>query len=141
MRKNFCPVLREHYILVRPILRKNPLKTKKIILYEEEPYFSNSLNLMEKKNWVLLSTRRYQEEFSYKTLVECTFSKKNLSHWQSEYQIDYFIKSICDGKIVNDNNLWIVEASSLEEARSIAINHFSNVSGFNIRNIKKVWSY
>ena len=117
------------------------MKTKKIIVYEEEPYFSNSLNSMAKKNWVLLSTRRYQEEFSYKTLVECTFRKKNLSHWQSEYEIDYFVKSICDGKIVNENNLWIVEASSLEEARSIAINHFSSVTGFNIRNIRKVWSY
>ena len=91
--------------------------------------------------FLVSSSRRFQEEFSFKTLVECTFSKKNLSHWQSEYEIDYFIKSICDGKIVNDNNLWIVEASSLEEARSIAINHFSNVSGFYIRNIKKVWSY
>ena len=96
---------------------------------------------MAKKNWVLLSTRRYQEEFSYKTLVECTFSNKSVSSLQSEYEIDYFINSICEGKIVNENYLWIVEASSLEEARSIAINHFSNVSGFNIRNIKKVWSY
>ncbi len=117
------------------------MKTKKLILYEEEPYLSNSLNSMAKKNWVLLSTRRYKEEFSYKTLIECTFSKKSVSHWQSEYEIDYFISSICDGKFVNQNYLWIVAASSLEEARSIAIDHFSNISGFNIRNIKKVWSY
>ena len=114
---------------------------KKLILYEEEPYFSNSLKSMAKKDWVLVSTRRYKEEFSYKTLVECTFSKKSVSYWQSEYEIDYFINSICDGKIVNENNLWVVEASSLEEARSIAISHFSNVSGFKIRNIKRVWSY
>ena len=117
------------------------MKTKNLILFEEEPYFSNSLNLMAKKNWILLSTRRYKEEFSYKMLVECTFSKNSVSHLQSEYEIDYFTSTLCDGKILNENNLWIVEASSLEEARSIAINHFSNISGFNIRNIKKVWSY
>ena len=34
-----------------------------------------------------------KEKFSYKTLVECTFSKKNLSHWQSEYEIDYWLKT------------------------------------------------
>ena len=117
------------------------MKTKKLILYEEEPYFSNSLNSMAKKNWVLMSTRRYQEEFSYKTLVECTFRKKNVSHWKSEYEVDYCINSISNGKIVNENSLWIVEAPSLDEARSIAVEHFSNVSGFNIKNIKKVWSY
>ena len=96
---------------------------------------------MAKKNWVLMSTKRYQEEFSYKTLVECTFSKKNASLWKSEYEIDYCINSISNGKIVSDNSLWIVEAPSLDEARSIAVKHFSNVSGFNIKNIKKVWSY
>ena len=117
------------------------MKIKKLILYEEEPYFSNSLSSMARKNWVLLSTRRYKEEFSYKTLVECTFSEQSVSHWQSEYEIDYFISSICDGKVVKENNMWIVEAFSLEEARSIATKHFSNVSGFNIRNIRKVWSY
>ena len=88
-----------------------------------------------------MSTRRYQEEFSYKTLVECTFSKKNVSHWKSEFQIDYCINSVSNGKIVSDNCLWIVEAPSLDGARSIAVKHFSNVSGFNIKNIKKVWSY
>ena len=88
-----------------------------------------------------MSTRRYQEEFSYKTLVECTFSKKNASLWKSEYEIDYCINSISNGKIVSDNRLWIVEAPSLDEARLIAVKHFSNVSGFNIKNIKKVWSY
>ena len=116
-------------------------RTKKLILYDEEPYFSNSLNSMAKKNWVLLSTRRYKEEFSYKTLVECTFCKKNASHWKSEYEIDYCISSVCDGKIVNKNNLWIVEALSSDEAKSIALTHFSNISGFSIQNIKKVWSY
>ena len=44
-------------------------------------------------------------------------------------------------KIVEENSIWIVEASSLEEARSIATKHFSNISGFNIKNIRKVWSY
>ena len=117
------------------------MRTKKVILYDEEPYFTNSLNSMAKKNWVLLSTRRYKEEFSYKTLVECTFCKKNVSHWKSEYEIDYCINSVCDGKIVEENSIWIVEASSLEEARSIATKHFSNISGFNIGNIRKVWSY
>tara|TARA_B100000963_G_C22296110_1_gene523533 strand:+ start:258 stop:548 length:291 start_codon:yes stop_codon:yes gene_type:complete len=96
---------------------------------------------MAKKNWVLVSTKRLQEEFSFKTLVECTFSKKHVSHWKSDYEIDYCINSVCDGKIVNENGIWIVEASSLNEARSIAAKHFANVSGFNIRNIKKVWSY
>ena len=117
------------------------LRTKKLTLYDEEPFFSNSLNSMAKKNWVLLSTRRYKEEFSYKTLVECTFCKKNVSHWKSEYEIDYCISSVCDGKIVSKNNLWIVEALSSDEAKSIALKHFSNVSGFCIQNIKKVWSY
>ena len=117
------------------------LKTKKIILYEEEPYFSNALNSMAKKNWVLVSKKRLQEEFSFKTIVECTFSKKNASHWKSEYEIDYWVNSVCNGKIVNENSIWIVEACSIEEARSIATKHFANVSGFNIKNIKKVWSY
>ena len=117
------------------------MKTKKLILYEEEPYFSNALNSMAKKNWVLVSTKRLQEEFSFKTIVECTFCKKNVSHWKSEYEIVYSINSVCNGKIVNENSIWIVEACSLNEARSIATKHFANVSGFNIRNIKKVWSY
>ena len=122
-------------------LRKIPLKTKKLTLYEEEPYFSNALNSMAKKNWVLVSTKRFQEKFSFKTIVECTFSKKSGSHWKSEYEIDYWINSVRNGKIFNENNIWIVEACSLDEARSIATKHFANVSGFNIRNIKKVWSY
>ena len=46
-----------------------------------------------------------------------------------------------NGKIYDENSIWIVEACSLDEARSIATKHFANVSGFNIRNIKKVWSY
>ena len=121
--------------------RKTHLKTKKLILFDEEPYFSNSLNSMAKKNWVLMSTRRYQGEFSYKTLVECTFSKKNVSHWKSEFEIDYCINSVSNGKTVKENSLWTVEAHSLDEARSIAVEHFSNVSGFTIKNIKKVWSY
>ena len=51
-------------------LRKIPMTTKKLILYEEEPYFSNALNSMAKKNWVLVSTKRLKEEFSFKTIVE-----------------------------------------------------------------------
>ena len=121
--------------------REIPLKTKKLILYEEEPYFSNTLNSMAKKNWILVSTKRLQEEFSFKTIVECTFSKKNVSHWKSEYEIDYCIISVCNGKIVNENSIWVVEACSSDEARLIATKHFANVSGFNIRDIKKVWSY
>jgi len=117
------------------------LKTKKLILYDEEPYFSNSLNSMAKKNWVLVSTRRYQENFSLKTLVECTFRKKNFSHWKSEYEVDYCINTVCDGKIVSESSIWIVEASSMDEAKLIATKHFSNVSGFDIRSIAKVWSY
>ena len=132
---------KEHYFLRIQNFRKIPLTTKKLILYEEEPYFSNALNSMAKKNWVLLSTKRFQDKFSFKTIVECTFSKKNVSHWKSEYEIDYWISSVCNGKIVNENSIWIVEACSLDEARSIATKHFTNVSGFNIRNIKKVWSY
>ena len=96
---------------------------------------------MAKKNWFLVSTKRFQEKFSFKTIVECTFSKKSVSHWRSEYEIDYWVSSVCNGKIVNKTNRWIVEASSLGEARSIATKQFANVSGFNIRNIKKVWSY
>ena len=88
-----------------------------------------------------MSTRRYRQEFSFKTIVECTFRKENVSHWKSEYEIDYCINSVCDGKIVHENNIWMVEACSLEEARLIATKHFSNVSGFNIRDIRKVWSY
>ena len=134
-------MIKEHYFLRIQNYRKIPLTTKKLILYEEEPYFSNALNSMAKKNWVLVSTKRLQEEFSFKTIVECTFSKKNVSHWKSEYEIDYSINSVCNGKIVNENSIWIVEACSLDEAKSIAAKHFANVSGFNIRNIKKVWSY
>ena len=114
---------------------------KTLTLYDEEPYYSNALNSMAKKNWVLVSTKRYQEKFSYKTLVECTFRKKSVSHWKSEYEIDYWINSVCNGKLVNENKKWILEACSVDEARSIATKHFSNVSGFNIRKIKKVWSY
>ncbi len=117
------------------------METKKLTLYDEEPYFSNTLNSMAKNNWVLVSTKRFKEEFSFKTIVECTFSKKSIFHRKSEYEIDYWINSICNGKIVNENNIWIVEACSLDEARSIATKHFANVSGFNIRNIKKIWSY
>ena len=117
------------------------MKTKKLTLYEEEPYFSNTLNSMAKKNWVLVSTKRFHKEFSFRTIVECTFSKKSGSHWKSEYEIDYWVNSVRNGKIVNQNNVWIVEASSLDEARSIATKHFANVSGFYFRNIKKVWSY
>lgn len=96
---------------------------------------------MAKKNWVLVSKKRVQQEFSFKTIVECTFSKKNVSHRKSEYEINYCINSVSNGKIVYENSIWIVEAYSLEEARLIATKHFSNVSGFNISNIRKVWSY
>ena len=139
--KTFAKLLRSTISSKIQIFWKIPLKTKKLILYEEEPYFSNALNSMAKKNWVLVSTKRLQEEFSFKTIVECTFSKKNVSHWKSEYEIVYSINSVCNGKIVNENSIWIVEACSLNEARLIATKHFANVSGFNIRNIKKVWSY
>ena len=139
--KTFAKLLRSTISSKIQIFWKIPLKTKKLILYEDEPYFSNALNSMAKKNWVLVSTKRLQEEFSFKTIVECTFSKKNVSHWKSEYEIVYSINSVCNGKIVNENSIWIVEACSLNEARSIATKHFANVSGFNIRNIKKVWSY
>ena len=139
--KTFAKLLKSTIFLRLHNIRRILLKTKKLILYEEEPYFSNALNSMAKKNWVLVSTKRVQEEFSFKTIVECTFSKKNVSHWNSEYEIFYSINSVCNGKIVNENSMWIVEACSLNEARSIATKHFANVSGFNIRNIKKVWSY
>ena len=139
--KTFAKLLRSTISLKIQIFRKILLKTKKLILYEEEPYFSNAVNSMAKKNWVLVSTKRLKEKFSFKTIVECTFSKKNVSHWKSEYEIVYSINSVCDGKIANENSIWIVEACSLNEARSIATKHFANVSGFNIRNIKKVWSY
>ena len=122
-------------------VRDIPLKTKTLTLYDEEPYFSNAINSMAKKNWVLVSKKRVQQEFSFKTIVECTFSKKNVSHWKSEYEINYCINSVSNGKIVYENSIWIVEAYSLEEARLIATKHFSNVSGFNISNIRKVWSY
>ena len=122
-------------------VRNTPLKTRMLTLYDEEPYFSNAINSMAKKNWVLVSTKRVQQEFSFKTVVECTFSKKNVSHWKSEYEIDYCISSVCNGKIVKENSIWIVEACSLEEAKLIATKHFSNVSGFGIINIKRVWSY
>ena len=139
--KTFAKVLKSTIYLRIQNFRKILLKTRKLILYEEEPYFSNALNSMAKKNWVLVSTKRLQEEFSFKTIVECTFSKKNVSHWKSEYEIVYSINSVCNGKIVNKSSIWIVEACSLNEVRSIATKHFANVSGFNIRNIKKVWSY
>ena len=139
--KTFAKVLKSTIYLRIQNFRKILLKTKKLILYEEEPYFSNALNSMAKKNWVLVSTKRLQEEFSFKTIVECTFSKKNVSHRKSEYEICYSINSVCNGKIVNKSSIWIVEACSLNEARSIATKHFANVSGFNIRKIKKVWSY
>ena len=122
-------------------VRDIPLKTKTLTLYDEEPYFSNAINSMAKKNWVLVSKKRVQQEFSFKTIVECTFSKKNVSHWKSEYEINYCINSVSYGKIVHKNSIWIVEACSLEEARLIATKHFSNVSGFNIINVKRVWSY
>ena len=122
-------------------VRDIPLKTKTLTLYDEEPYFSNAINSMAKKNWVLVSKKRVQQEFSFKTIVECTFSKKNVSHWKSEYEINYCINSVSNGKIVYENSIWIVEAYSLQEARLIATKHFSNVSGFNISNIRKVWSY
>ena len=139
--KTFAKLLKSTISLRLHNIRKILLKTKKLILYEEEPYFSNALNSMAKKNWVLVSTKRLKEKFSFKTIVECTFSKKNVSHWKSEYEIVYSINSVCNGKIFNENSTWIVEACSLNEARSIATKHFANVSGFNIRNIKKVWSY
>ena len=139
--KTFAKLLRSTISSKIQIFWKIPLKTKKLILYEEEPYFSNALNSMAEKNWVLVSTKRLKEKFSFKTIVECTFSKKNVSHWKSEYEIVYSINSVCDGRIVNENSIWIVEACSLDEARSIATKHFAKVSGFSIRNIKKVWSY
>ena len=117
------------------------MKTKKLILYDEEPYLSNSLNSMAKRNWVLTSMRRYEKDFSFKTVVECIFHKKKITLWKNEYEIDYCFNSICNGNKVTTNNLWIVEASSLNEARYIAKKQFSNISGFKIQNIKKIWSY
>ena len=117
------------------------METKTLLLYEEEPYFSNSLNSMAKKNWVLTSMRRCEKAFSFKTVVECTFHKRKISHWRTEYEIDYCYESISKGIKVTTNKLWIIEASSLNEARSIASKQFSNIAGFRIRNIKKIWSY
>ena len=117
------------------------METKTLLLYEEEPYFSNSLNSMAKKNWVLTSMRRCEKAFSFKTVIECTFHKRKISHWRTEYEIDYCYESISKGIKVTTNKLWIIEASSLDEARSIASKQFSNIAGFRIRNIKKIWSY
>ena len=117
------------------------METKTLLLYEEEPYFSNSLNSMAKKNWVLTSMRRCEKAFSFKTVVECTFHKRKISHWRTEYEIDYCYESISKGIKVTTNKLWIIEASSLDEARSIASKQFSNIAGFRVRNIKKIWSY
>ena len=96
---------------------------------------------MAKKNWVLTSMRRYEKDFSFKTVVECIFHKKKITLWKNEYEIDYCFDFICNGNKVTTNNLWIVEASSLNEARYIANKQFSNISGFEIQNIKKIWSY
>ena len=117
------------------------METKTLLLYEEEPYFSNSLNSMAKKNWVLTSMRRCEKDFSFKTVVKRTFHKRKISHWRTEYEIDYCYESISKGIKVTTNKLWIIEASSLDEARSIASKQFSNIAGFRIRNIKKIWSY
>ena len=117
------------------------METKTLLLYEEEPYFSNSLNSMAKKKWVLTSMRRCEKAFSFKTVVECTFHKRKISHWRTEYEIDYCYESISKGIKVTTNKLWIIEASSLDEARSIVSKQFSNIAGFQIRNIKKIWSY
>ena len=46
------------------------------------------------------------------------FQQKKFLHWKSEYEIDYWISSVCNGKIVNKNSIWIVEACSLGEAKS-----------------------
>ena len=117
------------------------METKTIFLYEEEPYFSNSLNSMAKKNWVLTSMKRCEKDFSFKTVVECTFYKRKISHWRTEYEIDYCYESISKGVKNTTNKLWIIEASSLDEARSIVTKQFSNIAGFQIRNIKEIWSY
>ena len=85
--------------------------------------------------------RRHEKDFSFKTVVECTFHKRKISHWRTEYEIDYCYESISKGIKVTTNKLWIIEASSLDEARAIASKQFSNITGFQIRNIKKIWSY
>ena len=84
---------------------------------------------------------RHEKAFSFKTVVECTFHKRKISHWRTEYEIDYCYESISKGIKVTTNKLWIIEASSLDEARSIVSKQFSNIAGFQIRNIKKIWSY
>ena len=117
------------------------METKKLILYDEEPYLSNSLNSMAKKNWVLTSMKWYEKDFSFKTVVECIFHKNKITHRKTEYEINYCFDSIYNGNKVTTNNLWIVEASSLNEARYIANKQFFNISGFEIRNIKKIWAY
>ncbi len=114
---------------------------KSLTLYEEEPYLTNSLSEMAKKGWQLISKRAFKKSFSDKVILKCKFKKRKNNNSKIEFEIDYRITKIENGRKLVENSSIIIEAKSSDEAREILCSENNNVLGFKIDQIVKLWSY
>ena len=64
-----------------------------------------------------------------------------MKNWNIEYKVDYEIIIVSEGiKIVECNSI-IIEATSTEDVKRLVNNQFSNIAGFKINKIIKLWEY
>mgnify|MGYP001166223967 CR=1 FL=1 len=64
-----------------------------------------------------------------------------MSNWKKEYQVDYHIFSISDGKKAIEYNSLIIEGNSPGEVTEIVEAQFYNIVGFSIDKVSKIWEY
>ena len=64
-----------------------------------------------------------------------------MKNWNIEYKVDYDILIVCEGMKFVECNSIIIEATSREDVKRLVSNQFSNVAGFKINKIIKLWEY
>ena len=64
-----------------------------------------------------------------------------MKNWKTEYKVDFHIIALTNGKKEIEYNSLIIEGISPDNAEQLIKAQFSNVAGFQIDKIIKVWEY
>ena len=64
-----------------------------------------------------------------------------MKNWKTEYKVDFHIIAHTNGKKEIEYNSLIIEGISPDNAEQLIKAQFSNVAGFQIDKIIKVWEY
>ena len=64
-----------------------------------------------------------------------------MKNWETEYKVDFHIIALTNGKKEIEYNSLIIEGNSPDNAKQLIKAQFSNVAGFQIDKIIKVWEY